>query len=54
MSLGRARQSAPEMGRVGVKEHRGPVHAIQDHDAAKAAEIMRQHLGRTARRAENL
>lgn len=54
MSLGRARQSAPEMGSVGVQEHRGPVHAIQDHDAAEVAEIMRQHLGRTVRRVENL
>jgi len=54
MSLGRAQQSAPEMGRVGAKEHRELVHAIQDHDAAKAAKIMRQHLGRTARRVKNL
>jgi DNA-binding FadR family transcriptional regulator len=54
MSLGRAQQTAPEMGRVGTKEHRKLVHAIQGHDAAKAAEIMRQHLGRTARRVKNL
>jgi DNA-binding GntR family transcriptional regulator len=30
------------------------MHAIQDRDAAKAAEIMRQHLGRTAKRVKNL
>jgi DNA-binding FadR family transcriptional regulator len=54
MSLGRAQQSAPEMGRVGAKEHRSLVRAIQDHDAAKAAEITRQHLGRTARRVKKL
>jgi DNA-binding FadR family transcriptional regulator len=54
MSLGRAQQSAPEMGRVGAKEHRQLVLAIRDHDATKAAEIMRKHLGRTARRVKNL
>lgn len=54
MSLGRAQQKAPEMGRVGAKEHRELVRAIQDRDAAKATEIMRQHLGRTARRVKNL
>jgi GntR family transcriptional regulator, transcriptional repressor for pyruvate dehydrogenase complex len=53
MSLGRARQTAPEMGRVGANEHRDIVHAVQDRDAAKAAEIMRRHLGRTARRVKN-
>jgi DNA-binding GntR family transcriptional regulator len=42
------------MGRVGAKEHRQLVHAIQRHDDAKAAEIMRQHLGRTTRRVKNL
>jgi GntR family transcriptional repressor for pyruvate dehydrogenase complex len=50
MSLGRAQQTAPEMGPVGAKEHRKLVRAVQDRDAAKAAEIMRQHLGRTAAR----
>jgi GntR family transcriptional repressor for pyruvate dehydrogenase complex len=54
MSLGRAQQTAPEMGPVGSKEHRELVHAIRDHDAATATEIMRQHLGRTARRVKNL
>jgi DNA-binding FadR family transcriptional regulator len=53
MSLGRAQQTAPEMGPVDAKEHRKLVHAIQGRDAAEAAEIMRQHLGRTARRAKN-
>jgi DNA-binding FadR family transcriptional regulator len=37
-----------------TKEHRQVVHAIQRHDAAKAAEIMRKHLGRTARRVKNV
>ena len=52
--LGRAQQKAPEMGRVGAKAHRELVRAIQDRDAARATEIMRQHLGRTARRVKNL
>jgi GntR family transcriptional repressor for pyruvate dehydrogenase complex len=54
ISLGRAQQAAPEMGPVGAKEHRKLVHAIKNHDTAKAAEIMRRHLGRTARCVKNL
>ena len=54
MSLGRAQQTAPEMGRLGAKEHRKLVHAIRDRDAGQAAEIMRQHLDRTARRVKDL
>ncbi len=54
MSLGRAQQTAPEMGHLGAKEHRALVRAIQDRDAEKAADIMRQHLGRTAERVKDL
>jgi GntR family transcriptional regulator, transcriptional repressor for pyruvate dehydrogenase complex len=54
MSLERAQRTAPEMGRLGAKEHRGLVHAIQRHDAEEAADIMRQHLGRTAKRVKDL
>jgi DNA-binding FadR family transcriptional regulator len=54
MSLGRAQQTAPEMGHLGAKEHRELVHAIQDRDAEKAAGIMRRHLGRTAKRVKGL
>jgi GntR family transcriptional repressor for pyruvate dehydrogenase complex len=54
VSLGRAQQTAPEMGPVGAGEHRELVHAIQDHDAEKAAGIMRRHLGRTAERVKDL
>jgi GntR family transcriptional repressor for pyruvate dehydrogenase complex len=54
MSLERAQQTAPEMGRVGAKEHRKLVHAIQRRDVDRATEIMRQHLARTAKRVQNL
>jgi DNA-binding FadR family transcriptional regulator len=53
-SLERAQQSAPEMGRRGVKEHRDLVHAIQRGDVEQAGEIMRRHLDRTAGRVKNL
>jgi DNA-binding FadR family transcriptional regulator len=54
MSLERAQQTAPEMGRLGVKEHRKLVHAIQRRDVDQATEIMRRHLARTAKRVRNL
>jgi GntR family transcriptional regulator, transcriptional repressor for pyruvate dehydrogenase complex len=54
MSLERAQRTAPEMGRLGAKEHRALVHAIRGRDAEKAADIMRQHLGRTAKRVKDL
>lgn len=54
MSLGRAQQTAPEMGELGAKEHRQLVRAIQKRDAPKATEIMRRHLGRTAKRVKGL
>jgi DNA-binding FadR family transcriptional regulator len=54
MSLERARQTAPEMGQLGVKEHRKLVHAIQRREVDRATEIMRQHLARTAKRVQNL
>ncbi len=54
MSLERAQQSAPEMGHLGAKEHRRLVHAIQRRDVEQAGEIMRKHLGRTAKRVKDL
>ena len=42
------------MGPVGAKEQRELVCAIQDRDAAEAAEIIRRRLGRTAKRVKNL
>jgi GntR family transcriptional regulator, transcriptional repressor for pyruvate dehydrogenase complex len=54
MSLERAQRTAPEMGRLGAKEHRKLVHAIQRRDVDQATEIMRQHLARTAERVKDL
>lgn len=54
MSLERAQQTAPEMGRKGTKEHRELVHAIQKRDVELTSEIMRRHLARTAERVRNL
>jgi GntR family transcriptional repressor for pyruvate dehydrogenase complex len=50
MSLERAKEVAPDMGRKGVAEHRGVVKAIAAGDCSKAQEIMTAHLGRTAER----
>jgi GntR family transcriptional repressor for pyruvate dehydrogenase complex len=52
MSLERAQESAPEMGKRGVTEHVDFVKAVQARDVARATEIMRRHLGRTARRVQ--
>ncbi|HEY7485232.1 MAG TPA: FCD domain-containing protein [Streptosporangiaceae bacterium] len=54
MSLERAQQTAPEMGRKGAKEHREIVHAIQRRDVDQTTEIMRRHLARTAQRVKDL
>ncbi|MGH8946213.1 MAG: FCD domain-containing protein, partial [Acidimicrobiia bacterium] len=49
-SLRHAREIDPDMGRVGTKEHRELVKAIEARNADKAEEIMRRHLLRTAER----
>lgn len=50
MSLERARQVVPTMGRSGVQEHAALVDAIRQRDAERARHIMERHLRRTARR----
>jgi DNA-binding FadR family transcriptional regulator len=50
MSLREAQVAAPLMGQRGSGEHRDFVEAVARRDAAKAGEIMRVHLERTARR----
>jgi GntR family transcriptional repressor for pyruvate dehydrogenase complex len=49
MSLERAKEVAPGMGRSGVREHLAMVEAIRDRDVDRAREIMSRHLRRTAR-----
>ncbi|HEX3593315.1 MAG TPA: FadR/GntR family transcriptional regulator [Pseudonocardiaceae bacterium] len=49
-SLKAAREAAPIMGALGVKEHRRFVHAVRDRDVPKATELMKAHLERTASR----
>jgi GntR family transcriptional regulator, transcriptional repressor for pyruvate dehydrogenase complex len=49
-SMEEARRASPEMGRMSVQEHLAFVHAVRERDAAKAGEIMRTHLERTAAR----
>jgi GntR family transcriptional repressor for pyruvate dehydrogenase complex len=49
MSLERAREAAPLHGRRGVREHRALVDAIAERDVARAIELMRTHLERTAK-----
>ncbi|HEX5117525.1 MAG TPA: FCD domain-containing protein [Pseudonocardiaceae bacterium] len=51
-SLKAAREAAPAMGKVGVKEHRRFVHAVRDRDVPKATEVMKAHLERTASRVQ--
>jgi DNA-binding GntR family transcriptional regulator len=54
MSLARAREAAPLMGEVGIREHRAIVEAVRDRDSERAVQIMSEHLSRTlARVAEN-
>jgi DNA-binding FadR family transcriptional regulator len=50
MSLREAQVAAPLMGHRGTSEHREFVEAVAARDAAKATEIMRRHLRRTAQR----
>src|SRR5919106_4460525 len=49
MSLERAKEVAPGMGRSGVREHVAMIEAIRNRDAVRAREIMSRHLRRTAR-----
>jgi GntR family transcriptional regulator, transcriptional repressor for pyruvate dehydrogenase complex len=50
MSLERARETAPQMGRLGTEEHTRFVEAVRKQDCEAATKIMREHLQRTARR----
>jgi GntR family transcriptional regulator, transcriptional repressor for pyruvate dehydrogenase complex len=50
MSLREAQVAAPLMGHRGTNEHRDFVEAVAQRDVKRAEEIMRTHLGRTARR----
>jgi DNA-binding FadR family transcriptional regulator len=50
MSLREAQVAAPLMGHRGSNEHRDFVDAVAARDVVRAGEIMRAHLGRTARR----
>lgn len=50
MSLREAQVAAPLMGHRGTTEHRDFVEAVAERDVERAEEIMRAHLGRTARR----
>jgi GntR family transcriptional regulator, transcriptional repressor for pyruvate dehydrogenase complex len=50
MSLREAQVAAPLMGHRGTNEHRDFVEAVAKRDVERAEEIMRTHLGRTARR----
>lgn len=50
MSLKAARDRAPQMGKLGVREHEQFVDAIAVRDSERATQIMREHLARTARR----
>jgi DNA-binding FadR family transcriptional regulator len=49
-SLRQARTAAPSMGVHGVVEHRRFVEAVRDQDPARAIEVMKAHLERTAAR----
>jgi GntR family transcriptional regulator, transcriptional repressor for pyruvate dehydrogenase complex len=50
MSLAKAQETAPEMGRRGVQEHRAILAAIEAKDPELGERIMREHLARTATR----
>jgi GntR family transcriptional regulator, transcriptional repressor for pyruvate dehydrogenase complex len=49
-SLEQAKSVAPEMGGLGLVEHRALVDALRSRDADAAREIMSEHIGRTAER----
>lgn len=49
-SLQQARSAEPAHGRLGVDEHRALVDAVAARDSARAVELMRTHLNRTASR----
>lgn len=49
-SLVKAKAIDPHMGDPGIHEHRRLVAAIAEGDVREARNVMRQHLGRTARR----
>lgn len=49
MSLERAKEVIPSMGRAGVREHLALVRAVRDRDPERARTIMASHLGRTAK-----
>jgi GntR family transcriptional repressor for pyruvate dehydrogenase complex len=51
-SMKAAREAAPAMGALGVKEHRKFVLAVRDHDVPKATDLMKAHLERTASRVQ--
>lgn len=50
LSLQRASETAPEMGRRGVEEHAAFVAAVRRRDVGEASAIMLEHLERTAGR----
>jgi DNA-binding FadR family transcriptional regulator len=51
-SMKAAREAAPAMGALGVKEHRKFVLAVRDNDVPKATALMKAHLERTAARVQ--
>ena len=50
MSLQQAREAAPEMGNLGIREHEQFIEAVRRRDPDAASTIMREHLERTAHR----
>ena len=54
MSLERAHESAPWMGKKGVDEHRSLVEAVRDRDPVRAQRIMAEHLNRTMARVADI
>jgi len=54
LSLQRAHDSAPAMGKKGVDEHCALVEAVRDRDPVRAQKIMAEHLNRTMARVDDL